>query len=62
MGGMIFHQPRSVFASGETMAHVYHLVEKGYIIMEERQGVLYFKKIFLNLKKGLDLTRVCSTM
>ena len=47
-----FPPAQKFFASGETMAHVYHLVEKGYIIMEERQGVLYFKKNFLTLKNS----------
>ena len=47
-----FPPAQKFFASGETMAHVYHLVENGDIIMEERQGVLYFKKNFLTLKNS----------
>lgn len=40
-----FPPAQKFFASGETMAHVYHLVETGHVKMEERSGRLYFKKI-----------------
>lgn len=40
-----FPPAQKFFASGETMAHIYHLVETGYVRMENRGGRLYFEKV-----------------
>ncbi len=40
-----FPPAQKFFASGETMAHVEHLVTMGNVSREERNGILYFKKI-----------------
>ena len=40
-----FPPAQKFFASGETMAHVFHMVKRGQVHMDEREGVLYFIKL-----------------
>lgn len=40
-----FPPAQKFFASGETMAHVFHMVKRGQVYMDEREGVLYFTKL-----------------
>lgn len=40
-----FPKPQKWFVAGETMSHIDHLVNLGYISMKEKNGTLFFKKI-----------------
>lgn len=40
-----FPRSQKWFATGETMAHLHHLVETNIVEMKEENGTLYFKKI-----------------
>ena len=40
-----FPKPQKWFATGETMSHAEHLLYTGNLSMQNKNGILYFKKL-----------------